>query len=260
MAEAWGMGGAEILGRARENSQARAGEAIHRHDDASGTTWHVDAGDLHGAGRLVLPGFLASFAGKVDGRPVAVVPERGHLHVGGDRSAAMVLWLAAKGRTAFQESPASLSPALYTTGDDDRPVPYHPPGDGRVANEVRLGHLLLASREYAARTADLQRAVGREGLVAGMELALRQADGRPFAWTTYAEGIACYLPPAEAVAVGAPGGPPAGWTTLDALEAAAGTRFRRVVLGGLEYVDARQPLAADALAALRARLSPEPAL
>jgi hypothetical protein len=254
----WGRSEGEVLQRARANTGAEAEVAVHRHHEAGRTTWHVDAGDVRGAGRLVLPGFLASFAGKVDGRPIAVVPERGHLFVAGDASDAEVAGLSAKARDAWQDSAGALSPAVYTVGDDGRPVPYLRAGADRAANEVCLGHLLLASRAYSVQHPDVQRQVRSGAFVAGLDLALRQVDGRPFSWTTYAEGVPAYLPLADAVGIGPPGRPPAGWALLADLEAAAGPTFRRVVLAGLPYLDARTPLPSAALELLRARLSPEP--
>jgi hypothetical protein len=49
------------------------GPALTRVDeDAPYATWLVSSNDMYESSRLLLPGWLASFGGKVSGRPVAI--------------------------------------------------------------------------------------------------------------------------------------------------------------------------------------------
>src|SRR5262245_44350913 len=53
-------------------------------NDGAHPVWHVARDNDYASSCLLLPGWLASFRGKVPGRPIAIVPERNQCIVSGD--------------------------------------------------------------------------------------------------------------------------------------------------------------------------------
>src|SRR5207248_5392300 len=95
----------------------------------------------------------AGFANRVAGRPVAIVPSRSRLLVGGDGNEACLRALVESAQREFMAAPRSISPALYTVDDRDAVVPLVLPAGSALAAEVALGHVSFRSEEH---TSELQ--------------------------------------------------------------------------------------------------------
>lgn len=85
MVEQWGVEKADVFAAASENGRAYFVDDVAPYDPESPVPiWYVAKDDSYESSRLAAPGWLASFADKVKGRPVAIVPRRDLLVVGGD--------------------------------------------------------------------------------------------------------------------------------------------------------------------------------
>jgi uncharacterized protein YtpQ (UPF0354 family) len=84
--KAWGVTLDEILRAAAKSFGAViSADDVERFDaDAPYPTWHVARDDDYQSSRRLLPSWLASFRGKVNGRPIAIVPDRNKCIVAGD--------------------------------------------------------------------------------------------------------------------------------------------------------------------------------
>jgi hypothetical protein len=165
--------------------------------------FHVAVDDDYQSSRLAIPGLLASFAGRVEGRPIAIVPERAQIFVAGDARPEMVERLCAMADREWEASSRAISPALYTVDERGAVVPYVRPGDDELARKVQLGHVRLALFEYAEQKAILDKIHERDGddlFVATLNGMMRD-DGRPVSWCLWGEGIESLLPEAEIVFV-----------------------------------------------------------
>src|SRR4029077_19422814 len=80
--ERWGATIDQLFDAARANGAAAA-DRVERYDDGPAIVWHVASNDDYESSRLLVPGWLASFAGKVDGTPIATIPHRSMLLVAG---------------------------------------------------------------------------------------------------------------------------------------------------------------------------------
>src|SRR5262249_46032673 len=121
---------------------------VELHDEVHGPLWIVASNDSYEASRLLVPGWLASFRDRVDGNPIAIVPERSLLLVGGDARVEMVERLLDKAEGRFVASTRSVSPALYTVDADGRVIPYVGYAGHPLETRLRLAHERLAAYEY----------------------------------------------------------------------------------------------------------------
>jgi len=254
--EGWGRPLEAVLARARENALAVAQRDLGAFDPKYGPAWIVMAEpqDVFAATRLALPGFLASFAGKVEGRPIAIIPERSFLLVGGDAHPEAVLAFATLAREEWQKAPRRVSPAVYRLSDDGEVEPCPPDGPPERADAVRLGHDLLAASAYGDTKDALQTRLGEGVFVGSASLASSKKGSRCFTWTTAPLGVPSYLPLTELVGV-ALEGEPSGFIRRERLEELVGGAWPRVQQGLLTYLDARSPLPGGVIAALRAELT-----
>ncbi len=130
-----------------EAALARFGKVADRsasiYDQTDGPLFVVSTDDMYESSRLLIPGWLASFRGKVEGAPVAIVPHASLLLVGGSACPTMISRLVAIAAREFDASPRHVSPALYTVDESDRVVPYL-----SDAVDVCVAEHKLASWEY----------------------------------------------------------------------------------------------------------------
>jgi hypothetical protein len=161
--------------------------------------WHVSRDDSYESSRLLLPGWLASFATKVKGRPVAIAPHRSFVLVGGDGDEACLERLIETARREYEASPRNVSPGLYTVDAGGAVVPLVLAGDHRLASQVALGHVLLASTEYQAQQQSLQQKYGDDLFVASYR-GVQLEGGELLSYTTWTEGVASLLPQADQIA------------------------------------------------------------
>src|SRR5262249_7713443 len=115
---------------------------------AGSALWRVATDDDYQSSRLVLADWLGSFEGKVKGRPVAIVPDRQTLVVGGEGAAARLAGLLALAEEKAEASPRPLSTVLYTLGDKPAVVPLELPQDHPLAGRLRHAQILFEGTEY----------------------------------------------------------------------------------------------------------------
>jgi hypothetical protein len=193
----WGVEPEQALVRAIEN----AGRLPAPELDEETALYSVDAGDTYESSRLAIPGLLASFADRVEGRPVAIIPTRSRLVIAGDADPIALQALAEMAQEEYESSNRSLSPAAYTIDGAGEVVPLALPRDHPACHAVRLGHVKLALTEYGNQKAMLDTVHEREGtdiFVASLTGTIRH-DGLPFTWTMWGEGIDSLLPAADLV-------------------------------------------------------------
>lgn len=113
--------------------------------------WELASGDGYESSRLLLPGWLAAFRGRVPGRPVAVVPHARGLFVGGDADHDLVRELLTIGPRAWRDEGDPISPVPYTIDDRGAIVPWAPGPQvpPLLRASVHAASRALASREYA---------------------------------------------------------------------------------------------------------------
>ena len=147
----WKVSNDDVYEAAFANFRDRAELDAERYDDRHGPLFHVASGDSYEASRLLVPGWLASFRGKVEGDPVAIVPHRELLFVGGSARPEMIARLVTMADKEFEASPRRISSGLYTVDGDGKVIPY------RSADEaVIIAHAKLAIFEYGQQQALLR--------------------------------------------------------------------------------------------------------
>ena len=161
--------------------------------------WHVAKDDSYESSRLLVPGWLAGLASRVSGRPVAIVPSRSQLIVGGDGNEACLRALLEAAHREFMASPRSISPALYTVGDGGTVVPLVLPAGHPLAAEVAVGHISLAATEYKVQQDVLQPRLG-EGIFVATFQGIRKED-LVSSFTTWTQDVPSLLPEAAEIAI-----------------------------------------------------------
>jgi hypothetical protein len=201
MLEAWGVSRQEVFAAATDNARGFFTDDVAPYDaQAPYPLWHVARDDSYESSRLLVPGWLKSFEGKVAGRPVAIAPHRSLLVVGGDGDDRCLKRLVDTAKAEFEGSPRRISPALYTVSDDGRVIPLVlDPGHG-LANDVALGHVLVALAEYEIQQKALQQRLGDEVYV-GKFMAVKNKEGRPMSFGTWSRGVPSLLPQTDEVAL-----------------------------------------------------------
>ncbi len=195
----WGVQPAEAFAAAVENGTAYFTDDVEPYDrDSEYPLWHVARSDSYESSRLLVPGWLASFAGKVKGRPVAVVPSRSLLVVGGDGDDRCLQRLITTAKTEFLSAPRRTSPALYTVDDAGRVIPFALPAGHPLAGEVALGHVLMAMSEYEEQKEPLQKRLGDDAFVPSYK-ALKRDDGSVASYAVWSRGSVSLLPEVDEV-------------------------------------------------------------
>ena len=129
--DAWGWDERTVFERARATMAGRVADTdVEPYDgDAPYPTWHVTKHVDYEPSLLLLPGWLASFSGRVHGRPIAAAPSHRMLVISGDGDERAIERLATLAEAEYRGAPRKISSALYTVGDDGRIVPLVlPPG------------------------------------------------------------------------------------------------------------------------------------
>lgn len=202
--ERWQVAEEEAFAVAMQNAASAATAPLELYASTHGSAWHVPGEDVYASSRLLLPGWLESMKDRVEGRPLAIIPERSMLFVGGDARPEMVRWLADAAQREHDASNRSISPAVYTVDEAGTVVPYRSTGGDEIANLVRMGHTKLLGQTYEEQKALLEpyyEKIGFDVFVATVSV-LRLNDGRPLSWCTWAEGIESLLPKTDVVMVG----------------------------------------------------------
>ncbi len=202
--EKWGVDEAEAFAAAHANLSRLPDDGVELYDQEHGPLWTVETRDTYETSRLLRPGFLASFAGRVEGRPIAILPERSTLLIGGDARPELVARLAESAEREYAAASRCLTPAMYTVDDAGQVVPYRHPGHDALAHRVRLAHVRLALAEYHAQKEALD-ALHKEQdvdvFVASYSATARKRDELPISWCVWARDVDALLPETDMVAV-----------------------------------------------------------
>lgn len=196
----WQVPEGEVHERARENLAERGRRSIVPYGKKSERLFTVDAGDDYESSRLVIPGWLGSFRGKVKGRPVCAVPTRNLVVVGGDApdSLARLLQLA---RREWRASTRRLSPTLYTVTDDDVVVPLALPKQHPHTRALAEATLALEAHEHEEQQRALEalfERLGRPIFVAEL-MALSHPVHGVESRAVWAEGAHALLPDVDQI-------------------------------------------------------------
>lgn len=186
-AKEWGVTVDEIFDAALATFAERASPDARLYDDENGPLFVVATNDSYESSRVLIPGWLASFRGKVEGDPIAIVPQREMLFVGGSARPEMIARLVAMAEREFSSSPRNISPALYTVDGAGRVVPYLSDDPA-----VRVAHEKLAIYEYGEQAAMLEESEP-EAFVAKYSV-YQLPDGGVRSTAAWTEGVDTLLP------------------------------------------------------------------
>lgn len=199
--ERWGAGEEQVFRRAEANLAEHAMEGVEVYTERPDRIWSVEADDTYEASRLVIPGFLSSFRDKVNGRPVAIVPERSSLYISGDARPETVAWLCEKARREYEASPRRVSCALYTVDDAGQVISYVREGSDETALHVYEATVTFKGAEYAAQKELLDEHHKKSGidLFVASFTGFRLDDGSLASYCTWTQGITSLLPQTDVV-------------------------------------------------------------
>jgi hypothetical protein len=200
--ETWGVREDDVFAALEERMSMLRDPEITLYDDTHGPLWSVTTDDTYESSRLLLPGWLASFRGKVEGRPLAVVPERATLLIGGGRRPEMVRRLLDKASREWEGSTRRISPAPYTVDEQGQVVPFFRRKPGKLAGDIQIAHHRLAAFEYGTQKEALDTLHGETGedvFLASYKTFQRDDDFEVRSLTTWVDGIDSYLPRADRV-------------------------------------------------------------
>ena len=197
--EAWGVSLEQAL-EAATSLLSTYQHPVECYDTAPSPIWHLTSEDGFESSRLLIPGFLERFRDKVEGNPIAIVPERSQLYIAGDANPETILRLCGIAEREFEASPRAISPALYTQLPDGTLAPYARAGQDHVALAVRRGHVLMAATEYGFQKTLLDEtfeASGTDIFVASLNHVTRERDGLQFTSCVWTENVDSLLPESE---------------------------------------------------------------
>jgi hypothetical protein len=195
----WGVGAEEAFVAATRNADEYFRDDVEPYDrQAPYPLWHVARDDSYESSRLLVSGWLASFAGKVTGRPVAIVPHRSALLVGGDGDERCLRRLVDTAKAEYGATPRRISPALYTVDAAGKVVPFALPAGHPLASDVAVGHAMLALAEYEAQKEALKPRIEEDVFIASFK-AMKREDGSVYSFATWTEGVPTLLPETDEV-------------------------------------------------------------
>src|SRR5262249_22141747 len=144
------------------------------------------------------------FAGRVKGTPVAIVPERGTLIVGGDGDLALLGRLLDTAEREASASPRYLSTALYCADERGVVMPFEVPPEHPLAARVRHAQHLLAGTEYTHQSECLEAQFAKSGtdIFVGTYGTVTDPDGIERSFTTWAEQVDGLLPRVDTILFG----------------------------------------------------------
>jgi hypothetical protein len=203
----WGVAVDEVFLEARQNLAA-CDDRIEAYEGSfSSPAWYVAIDDDYESSRILLPGWLASFEGKVAGRPVAIVPNRNTLLVGGSEDLELLRHLLGRAEEAAASSPRYVSTMPYTVDEAGEVVPLQVAPEHPLAEPLRHARLLLAGMEYSLQKQHLDAVHEREGtdIFVATYGAFRDQAGREWSYTSWRQGVDSLLPEAEIIALGGDG-------------------------------------------------------
>jgi len=199
MAEAWGVQAPHVFAAATDNARTNFVDDVEPYDpEAPYPIWFVARNDSYESSRLAVPQWLASFAGKVKGRPVAIVPRRDLLIVGGDGDEQCLRRLVNSAMAEFEGAPRRISPTLYTVDDKSVVVPLKLDPGHPLASDVAVAHVKAAIAEYETQKDPLQKRLGEDVFVASCN-GLKGDDGQAFTYAVWSKDVPTVLPRTDLV-------------------------------------------------------------
>jgi hypothetical protein len=198
----WGVGEDEVFAAIAQRLDDLASVEVSLYDRDQGPLWHVTSNDSYETSRLLVPGWLASFAGKVEGRPIAIMPERATIMIAGDARPEMITRLLAKADREYRASNRRISPALYTIDDDGVVIPFRRPDGAPLASELAIAHEKLALEEYDIQKNALDQ-LDEDVFVATYTAYVR--EGRPLSRAVWTVDVPTHLPKTDVVVLLVPG-------------------------------------------------------
>ena len=197
----WGVSEDEIFARATENL-ATLDPCVEPYDDrASSPLWHVATGDDYESSRLLLPGWLADFEGKVEGRPVAIVPCRNLLIVGGAGDNQLLARMMDIVQRETRAGARPLSGDTYTVDRTGRVVPLDLPRGHPFEGSLRAARRLFLAGEYNDQREVLEPLLEAEGkdIYVGQVSVMELKGGDELSYCVWGQGVECLLPEADAI-------------------------------------------------------------
>jgi hypothetical protein len=203
----WRVDAEEVFEEARRHLAACQDGIEPFGEDASSPLWHVATGDAYESSRLLLPGWLSSFEGKVKGRPVAIVPDRSTLIVGGSEDTILLERMLALAEEKAKSSPRYLSMVPYTIDPAGTIIPFEVPAGHPLVPTLRHAYHLLAGTEYRSQKDHLNALHDRDGtdIFVASYGSIRGKDGIERSYASWGEGIDSLLPKTELLAIGGDG-------------------------------------------------------
>jgi hypothetical protein len=195
----WAVTPEEVFAAARHNLAALTGPPDQGARDDPRLIRFVDDGDGYFVSRLLVPGWLASFATPFGGRPVAFMPANNHLLIATTGSEALpgLLELAEK---EFNEEPRSISPKAYTVDVTGQLIEY--PAELEHTKQLHRSATILAASEYGTQKHRLEQRFEKSGVdifVASFAV-MQRPDESLFSVATWGCGVDTLLPRADYVA------------------------------------------------------------
>jgi hypothetical protein len=194
----WGVSAEEIFAAARANMALAAGDL----DGASSlgrSVLHVpDYGGGTLISRIMLDGWLADFADRVGGRPVAFIPSNLMLLVCADEPKLLAHLFQVAGEE-YTRTARPMSPMAYTPDVRGRISVYDPPRDHPAYHAAGK-----ARRRLLTDAAERQRRALRDHRLAECTLATR-LDGSSFTAATWELGSETLLPKVDFAGLAEPG-------------------------------------------------------
>ncbi len=197
----WNVTEEEIIAASTARRHWLENPAVERYDKTNGNLWIVATHDDYEVSTLLLPGWLASFEGRVDGRPIAIMPERSTLVIGGDARPAMVKRLLDKADREYDASNRRISPALYSVDAHGAVVPYVREKNDELAKRARLAHAKLAKTEYDTQARVLE-PIHADALFGRYDIMENRKDGSVRSFSIWPKGYRTYLPRTDSVVLG----------------------------------------------------------
>ena len=204
----WGIDAEALFAAAEARLPLLANPKVELYDGTDGPLFEVASDDSYETSRLLVPGWLDGFRGEVEGNPVAIIPERATLMVGGDARPELVARLLDKAQREFSSSSRSISPCVYGLDPAGVVAPLLQGPTEELRAGLALASLQLASFEYGTQKRALDAAHAQAGtdiFVASYQVFRNRDTGVLRSLSVWTEGVVTWLPETECVALVQPG-------------------------------------------------------
>jgi hypothetical protein len=239
------------------SSRLDVAHGLHRRDDG---LWRLDSEDGYAASRLILPGWLAAFRGRVHGAPVAVVPHAREVLVGGSEDSDQLVTLIDHAVRGWRHGGEPISPMVYTLDAFARLTVFEPEDRTHPVAEamLRATARAFAESEYQRQQAALADVYDECWSDLEVGLGPPGADGRQraFSFCRWKRGERPLLPEADYLVFADATAEPmlaVAWSTLRSLELLQ----RAPIPGPDRWKPARWPNAAEGERLRAAAVSPD---